>query len=266
MGFLLSADGISSGILCVTCGVFLLSCGACALNQYQERGTDAVMSRTAGRPLPSGRIEPVNALYFSSALLFFGSLALFYTGSMAALLLGLFAVAWYNGVYTFLKRKTSFAVIPGALIGAAPPAMGWVSGGGALSDHRLGAVCFFFFMWQAPHFWLLLMDRGEEYKKAGLPSLAALFSRSQLRRVLFIWISAASVSALFLPMGGLVQNHGIGLFLFGASLWLAWNGFKVLRGEKRDSGCLLAFRRVNAFVLIVMLLLSLDRLIRDFSL
>jgi len=265
MGFLLSADRIGLGMPGVTCGVFFLSCGACALNQFQERDTDALMPRTAARPLPSGRIDPVKALYVSAALLFFGFLALFLTGKTAPFLLGLFAVVWYNGVYTFLKRKTSFASIPGALIGAVPPAMGWVSGGGMLSDHRLAAVCFFFFMWQAPHFWLLLMDRGEEYRRAGLPSLAAVFSKSQLRRILFIWISAAAVSALFIPMGGVVRNHGTGFFLFAAALWLACNGYKVLRGEHGD-GCFFAFRSTNVFVLIVMLLLSLDKLVGSFVL
>ena len=266
MGFLLSADGIGPGMLSVTCGAFLLSCGACALNQYQERDTDALMPRTAGRPLPSGRINPAAALYFALALICFGSLVLLLEGKTAVVLLGLLAVFWYNGVYTSLKKMTSFAVIPGALIGALPPAMGWVSGGGALSDHRLAAICFFFFMWQAPHFWLLLMDRGEEYTQAGLPSLSAVFGRSQLRRILFSWISAASVSALFIPMGGVVRNQGTGFIICAAALWLVWKGVRVLMDDERDGCCLFAFRSTNVFVLIVMLLLSLDKLVRGFAL
>lgn len=266
MGFLLSAEGIGSGILGVTGGVFILACGACALNQVQEGDIDAVMRRTSCRPLPMGRIRPAKALSFALALICSGSVLLFMNGRTAVILLGLFAVFWYNGVYTFLKRKTAFAAIPGALIGALPPAMGWVSGGGALSDHRLIAVCFFFFMWQAPHFWLLLMDRGEEYRQAGLPSLAAVFSKSQLRRILFIWISAASVSALFIPMGGVVRNQGTGFIICAASLWLVWKGVRVLMGDERDGGCHFAFRSTNVFVLIVMLLLSLDRLVRGFAL
>jgi protoheme IX farnesyltransferase len=266
MGLLLSEHGIGPGMLRLTWGVFLLACGACALNQYQDRDLDAIMLRTSGRPLPSGRIKPVNALYFSASLLFFGSLTLLLAGMPAPFLLGLFAIFWYNGVYMFLKRKTSFAVIPGALIGAVPPAMGWVFGGGALSDHRLVAICFFFFMWQAPHFWLLLMDRVEEYKRAGLPSPAELFSKSQLRRIIFVWISAAAVSALFIPMGEVVENHGIGFFLVGASFWLVCIGVRVLRGGEGDAGCILAFRKINVFVLIIMVLLSLDKLVRGFTL
>jgi protoheme IX farnesyltransferase len=266
MGFLLSAHRIGPGMLGLTCGVFLLSCGACALNHYQDRKIDAVMLRTAGRPLPSGRIRPATALNFALALISCGSLVFVLRGEAPAFLLGLFAVFWYNVVYAFLKRRTAFSVVPGSLVGAVPPAMGWVSGGGELTDHRLVTVCFFFFMWQAPHFWLLLMDRGEEYKRAGLPSPMALLSKSQLRRILFVWINSAAVSALFIPLGGVVQSHGIGLFLLCASFWLVYNGVRVLREGESDAECIFAFRRINAFVLIVMLLLSLDELIRGFAL
>ncbi len=266
MGFLLSADAIGPGILGVTVGVLLLACGSCAINQVQERELDAVMPRTSRRPLPMGRLSPAKALSFGIVLICTGSLLLFVNGRTATVLLGLLAVFWYNGAYTFLKRKTSFAAIPGALIGAMPPAMGWTSGGGALSDHRLAAVCFFFFMWQAPHFWLLLMDRGEEYRQAGLPSLAAVFSRPQLRRLLFIWMSAASVSALFIPMGGGVRNRGTGFIICAAALWLVWKGVRVLLDDERDGCCHFAFRSTNVFILVVMILLSLDRLLPGLAL
>lgn len=266
MGLLLSAQGPGALMLGLTCGVFLLSCGACALNQYQDRDLDAIMPRTAGRPLPSGRISPATALNFSLALICLGALVLMVFSAAAVVCLGLFAVLWYNGVYAFLKRRSAFAVLPGSLIGAVPPAMGWVSGGGALADHRLIIVCFFFFMWQAPHFWLLLMDRAGEYNRAGIPSPADLLSRGQLRRIVFVWINAAAVSALLIPMGGVVQNRGIGLFLLGASSWLIFNGIRVVRGGKRDGGCVFAFRTINAFVLIVMLLVSIDKLLRSHAL
>ena len=213
MGFLLSAHKIGWGIFSATLGVFLLACGACALNQFQERDIDANMPRTAGRPLPSGRITPAGALCF-------------------------------------------------ALTGAVPPAIGWVLGGGALTDYRLATVCFFFFMWQAPHFWLFLMDHGDEYEKAGLPSPAALFSRPQLRRVTFAWISGAAVSALFIPMRGIVQNYFISLSLFAASVWLIFGGIRVLRAGNGDDSFKLTFRGINVFALIIMLLLSLDKLLR----
>ncbi len=266
MGFLLSAHRIGMVMLGMTFAVFLLACGACALNQFQEKDLDARMPRTAGRPLPSGRIKPADALRFALSLIFLGCLALFLTGRTAVVLLGLFAVIWYNGVYTAIKKKTAFAAVPGSLIGSVPPAIGWVLGGGALTDHKLLTICFFFFMWQAPHFWLLLMDHGEEYKKAGLPSPTALFSRSQLRRVIFIWISAVAVSVLLIPMGGIVRNYFTGLSIFAASVCLVLCGLRVIMAGSGDNRFLLTFRGINVFVLIIMLLLSLDNLIGVFTL
>ena len=91
-GFLLAAAELRSEIIILILGVFLLACGSSALNQYQERETDAAMPRTGSRPLPSGRIKPVNALYFSLWLLFSGASTLLLTGALSAPLLGLFAV------------------------------------------------------------------------------------------------------------------------------------------------------------------------------
>src|SRR5512147_2911978 len=117
MGFLLSAHRIGSEMLSATFGVFLLSCGACALNQFQERDVDALMPRTSGRPLPSGRIGPGNAFCFAAVLILLGELIFLVTDEITSSMLGLFAVVWYNGVYTALKKKTAFAALPGALLG-----------------------------------------------------------------------------------------------------------------------------------------------------
>ena len=92
-------------------------------------------------------------------------------GHPLAALLGLITVVWYNGIYTPLKRVTAFAAIPGGVVGAIPPVIGWVSGGGDPTDARIIVVAFFFFVWQVPHFWLLLMRIGGDYERAGLPSL-----------------------------------------------------------------------------------------------
>ncbi len=122
-GCLLASPYPGTRLLLCSAGVFLLACGSCGLNQYQERGIDRLMGRTKDRPLPSGRLTPNAALRASSAMIFAGLLVLFHAGS-GALALGLFAVFWYNVVYTPLKRKTAFSVIPGALIGAVPPPSG----------------------------------------------------------------------------------------------------------------------------------------------
>jgi protoheme IX farnesyltransferase len=259
-GYLLSGQIAGLKMLIMITGVFLVACGACGLNQHQEMQIDALMPRTKARPLPSGRITLRHALYFSLALISSGSFLLFAAGGGVTLLLGLFALLWYNAVYTPLKRKSAFAAVPGALIGALPPAMGWTSGGGTLTDPRLASLCFFFFMWQTPHFWLLLLDRGKEYEAAGLPSLTGIFGESQLRRIIFAWMNAAAVSALLIIRSGPVRNAGVTISLSVLSFWLIWNGAGLLRKEGRCGDYVFAFRRMNIFVLISMLLLSLDRL------
>jgi protoheme IX farnesyltransferase len=158
-----------------------------------------------------------------------------------------------------MKRKTAFAAVPGALVGTITPAIGWVAGNGSLSDPRLLSLCFFFFMWQVPHFWLLLLDHGEEYEKAGLPSLTGIFARTQLLRIIFIWIFATAVSCLFLPFTGVIRTPLVALLLFGASLWLMAQGIMLF--SVRESPSSVPFGRINAYMLLVMVLLSVDRLI-----
>ncbi len=259
-GFVLSLHRVKPEIIILMTGVFFLACGASALNQYQDRGIDGLMPRTKKRPIPSGRIDPSHALFFALMLVFLGASALLLTGTVRAPLLGLCAVLWYNGVYTYLKRKTAFAAVPGALIGAVPPAIGWVTGGGDLQDPKLLAICFFFFMWQIPHFWLLIVNHGEEYEKAGLPSLTRIFTETQLMRIIFIWITAAAVSCLFLTVQGVIRTSFINFLVFGASLWLIWSGTKILGEKTGESPCPFTFRRINIYMFLVMLLLSVDKL------
>lgn len=260
MGFLLATTELRSEIIVLIFGVFLLACGSSALNQYQERETDAAMPRTGSRPLPSGRIKPVNGLYFSLALLFSGASTLLLTGALSAPLIGLFAVAWYNGVYTFLKRKTAFAVVPGALTGAMPPAIGWIAAGGAVGDTKLLMLCLFFFLWQVPHSWLFIMTYGRQYENAGLPALTKIFTPLQMKRIIFNWLFATTISCLFLSAAGMVHHFVINIALLILSLWLLWNGIKPVLRHNDKYASVPVFKKTNYYLLLVMLLLSADKL------
>src|SRR4030043_1504628 len=101
-GFILARQGLSGDVIFPLLGVFLLASGSCALNQYQERQNDQLMERTQGRPIPSKNLSPSTALKISIGLLFLGSIILFVGAHWSALGLGLFAMFWYNGVYTSL--------------------------------------------------------------------------------------------------------------------------------------------------------------------
>ncbi len=254
-GYILAGSGIKGGLLIPWAGVLILACGACALNQYQERGIDLRMARTSQRPIPSGSIQPLQALVFSLLLMGIGFWILAMSGSVAPIL-GLSAVAWYNGVYTYLKRISPFAAVPGALTGALPPAIGWACGGGHFADVRLYALCLFFFMWQVPHFWLLLLGRGGEYKETGLLTLADLFSEGQLRRIVSQWIFGTAACSLLISLYGPVQASFTGYALLGVSLWLGYQGMRFRR--KSGPASLVLFRKMNHYMLVVLLLLSLD--------
>ena len=202
-GYVLAARGFPVGGLVPLFSVFLLACGAATINQYQDRDIDGVMERTRNRPIPSGRISPGAALLSGVVLVCVGTAGLM--GNPLAALLGLVTVGWYNGIYTPLKRVTAFAAIPGGVVGAIPPVIGWVSGGGSPGDARIIAVAFFFFVWQVPHFWLLLMRIGGDYERAGLPSLTAVFSRRQLTRITFVWMIATAFACLLIPFFGISE-------------------------------------------------------------
>ena len=137
LGYVLYAESVGIGVLWPVVGIFMLAMASSALNHYQERDYDALMDRTKQRPIPSGRITAAGALQVSMVLALSGSLILWLSAGFVALQLGLLALLWYNAVYTPLKRKTAYAVVPGSLIGAIPPLVGWVAAGGDLLQPRI---------------------------------------------------------------------------------------------------------------------------------
>jgi len=257
-GYLLARERFDIYLILPTLGIFILACGSSAINHYQERETDALMERTRKRPIPSGRISATGALLFAMVLTITGSYLLYYSSGMLAMQLGLLALLWYNAFYTPLKKKTAFAVIPGAVIGAIPPLVGWVAGGGSLTDARAWIMAFFFFIWQVPHFWLLMLKYGEEYKKAGYPSITSIYTERQIKNVTFVWVLATAVSALMVPLFYLTQSWIIlGGFLI-ASFWLIIIFSKMLFKRDEPFNPMFYFMRINYFVLAIIVMLSLQ--------
>ena len=261
-GYLLATGKITIYMLVPTVAVFLLACGSCALNQYQEREIDRLMERTRARPIPSGRLNPEAALWISMSLIFSGFLILFHTTTFRGLILGLLAILWYNLVYTPLKRKTAFASLPGALVGAIPPILGWVMGGGSMLDPRIWEVSLFFFIWQIPHFWLLLLDFSRDYEKAGLPSITQIFSTEQIKRIVSVWLLSTGSASLVIPLFGFLNSFPVRLFLMTATCWLFWNAIIFLRSYPQKISQRPIFTNLNIYAVIVTLLLSLDKLVR----
>ncbi len=152
---------------------FLAAAGGSVLNQYLDRNTDSLMSRTASRPLPALRMSPGRVLIAGVILSISATVYLgVWVNSLASLLAGL-TLLIYLGAYTPLKRRTPLSTWIGAVAGALPPLIGWTAAGGDLDIRALSLWTILFF-WQVPHFLAIAWIRREEYAKAGLRVLTTL--------------------------------------------------------------------------------------------
>lgn len=189
-------------VLATCLGGYLSAGGANALNMYLDRDIDALMSRTAGRPLVTGLISPREGLVFGLALavvstLWFGLLVNWLS---AALSLG--ALLFYVVVYTMvLKRRTSQNIVWGGIAGCLPVAIGWSSVTNSLSWAALVLFLVMFF-WTPPHYWPLSMRVREDYARVGVPMLPVIASNKVVARqiVVYSWIMVA-VSLTLWPLG-----------------------------------------------------------------
>jgi len=260
-GYFIYDPRLSSSLILVTLGVLLLAISASALNQVQEATPDSIMNRTMHRPIPSGRIKKNDALIFSGCCIIAGTLFIYSAGNLRAALTGLFTVLWYNGVYTPLKRISVFAVVPGALTGALPPLIGWLAAGGGFWDKPVIFLEFLFFTGQIPHFWLLVLKYGEEYKLAGFPVLTDIFTRDQINRLTFTWILTSVIAALFLSYFGIIRAGLHTAILLAVSAFVIWKFSGLIRpgaDERSSAGYSIL---LYMYFLLVLLLLILDRII-----
>jgi heme o synthase len=155
------------GLISALFGIALLSSGIATLNQYLERDLDALMRRTADRPLPSGKLLPWEALLFGVGLTVVAQIYLAVFVNPLSALLGLIVIAGYLFGYTPLKTKTSLSTMVGAFPGAVPPLIGWTAATGELT---LEAWVLFaiLFLWQFPHFLAIAWMYREDYARAGI--------------------------------------------------------------------------------------------------
>jgi len=249
----------SLNLLVVSLGILLLAIAASVLNQIQEIPQDSRMTRTSRRPLPVKRISVRNAAVFFIINLLAGTLLIFFAGNLQAAIIGLITIFWYNGIYTYSKRITAFAVVPGALTGALPPLIGWVAAGGGLFDKPIIFIQFLIFIGQIPHFWLLILKYGDEYKQAGFPCLTDVFSRKQINRLTFTWVVTSAISALFLCYFEIIKSQLLVVILILASAYLIWKFSSLL---KYSPASIRSYSiTFDSYFLLVLLLLISDKII-----
>ncbi len=257
-GYYLHSNHVDYQIWLACAGVFLLSSASSALNQVIEQKYDAIMERTKNRPLPSGQITTNTAIIIVICLFLLGTGSLMVL-SITSAFLGILAVAWYILVYTLLKRKTPFATIPGSLIGALPVLIGWTAAGGSLTNVPILLIATFVFLWQIPHFWLLMMVYGTDYEKAGFPTLYRVFSAQNLKFWTLCWIITLAIfSFLFVPFD-MVSNTYAKIALLSVNIGIiGLSGFYLL--SVKHLGLKHLFHYLNLYMLAVVIIILIERL------
>jgi len=245
-----------------TLAVLLVAMGVSTLNQVQEYREDSLMDRTKHRPIASGKWSPLTGVVIAIVLIVL-SLALIYSLiGMIGIDLFLFAFIWYNIVYTPLKKKSALAVVPGAILGVIPPAIGWLTAGASLGEPQFFALGLFYFIWQVPHFWLLVMLHYGDYDEGGYPTAMKLFGKNALQRLTFVWLVLTIFSGYFMVSIFHVMSTTIAVLLiitgilgFLSSLQLLNKNFELKHAKK-------VFYQINLAFLMTVILVSIDEYIK----
>ena len=220
VGMLLSVDFYSNifASLASLLGFALLAGSSAALNQIFDRESDKNMERTKKRPLASGELSLVNALVFTSALLFLGSFLLLYYSNLMTLLITTFGFVFYSLIYTiYLKWTTPQNIVIGGLSGALPPLIGWTAVNNEISLLPLMLVLVIF-LWTPPHFWPLAIDRLDEYKKEGVPMMPIAKGVSRTKKEMIVYavlLFGTSLAPFFYGLTGyfyLISTSALNLY------------------------------------------------------
>ena len=245
-----------TSILCIAVGA-----GASgALNMWYESDIDALMSRTANRPIPRGRITRPEALAFGMTLAFFavmtlGILVNWFAGALLA-----FTIFFYVVVYTIaLKRWTAQNIVIGGAAGALPPVVAWAAATGSLSVEPILLFLIIFF-WTPPHFWALALFRSDDYARAGVPMLPVVAGPDATRlQILLYTVVLVAIAFAPWPLGYFDAAYGVTSLILGAAMlalavevYRRREGAEALRATRR----LFAFSIVYLFVLFATLLLE----------
>jgi len=230
-GFALASRGSINYISLTSAlfGISLLSSGIATLNQYMERDLDALMRRTAGRPLPSGKLLPWEALAFGIGLTALAEIYLLVLVNPLSALLGLTVIAGYLFGYTPLKTRTSLSTMVGAFPGAVPPLIGWTAARGTLDLE--GWVLFaILFLWQFPHFLAIAWMYREDYSRAGILMLPVIEPEGRVTAQQIVVYTLMLIPISLLPavlgMSGKVYLYGaiiLGLAFLYSSIRAAFS-------------------------------------------
>jgi heme o synthase len=199
------------------------------LNMWYDADIDAVMTRTARRPIPRGKVSRAEALTFGLALAGSAVAVLALVVNLKAASLLAFAIFFYVAVYTmWLKRLTPQNIVIGGAAGALPPVIGWAAATGNVGLEPL-VLFVIIFLWTPPHFWALALTRTDEYARAGVPMLPVVAGKSATAKHIFVY------SLLLLPVSIIPWALGFAGGVYGAVAAAGGAIFVVLAAQVRES-------------------------------
>ena len=243
-----------TALLCIAVGAG----AAGALNMWYDADVDALMTRTARRPVPMGRVRPGEALAFGLTLGSFAVVTLGLLVSWVASALLAFTIFFYVVIYTiWLKRSTPQNIVIGGAAGAFPPMIGWAAVTGSLSFEPVLLFLIIFF-WTPPHFWALALYRTEDYARARIPMLPVVSGDASTRRQIMVY------TLILVPLGVAPWAFGYTGALYGVTaivtgaimVVLGWQVFRENRPAERASRNLFAFSILYLFLLFAVLLVE----------
>jgi protoheme IX farnesyltransferase len=234
-GFYLGSTGDFNFVLFINSivGITLLAFGVATLNQFIERRTDALMERTAKRPLVIGSVSAAEALVFGVLLCVVAEIYLAFLVNPLTAFLGVIVIVGYVFLYTPLKTRTSASTAIGALPGALPPLMGWTS---AADQITLGAWILFaiLFLWQFPHFLAIAWMYRAEYAKAGIKMLPVVEPAGKItaRQIVIFTVLLLPVSIMPYVFGVSGVIYLVGACLLG--IWFLWASIQAARAKSNE--------------------------------
>lgn len=260
--YLMAKGEFGTDVFIATFAVLLVAMGVSTLNQVQEYKEDALMERTKNRPIASGKMSPLSGIIIAAILIVFSLVIIYDLLGMTGINLFLFAFIWYNLVYTPLKKTSALAVVPGAILGVIPPAIGWLAAGHSLVEVEFYALGIFYFVWQIPHFWLLVMLFYGEYDNGGYPTAMKLFGKNTLQKLTFVWLIFTIQAGYFMvdifdPESNIILALllATGFLGFLSSLQLVSSKFELKHSRR-------IFYQINLAFLTTVILVAIDKMLQ----
>ena len=260
--YIMAKGEIGTDMFIATFAVLLVAMGVSTLNQVQEYKEDALMERTKHRPIASGKWSPRTAIMIAAVLIISSLVLIYDLLGITGVNLFLFSFIWYNLFYTPLKKKSALAVVPGAILGVIPPAIGWLAAGHSLMEAEFYALGLFYFVWQVPHFWLLVMLHYGDYAGAGYPTAMRLFGKLTLQRLTYYWLILTIATGYFMVTIFQPDNMIVNMLLILTGVLALLSSLQLLRKNFELQHARKVFMQINLAFLGTVILISIDEYLK----